>query len=84
MICKDGNWQPTKENWVTIPDCEGKDENEQIQSTEHLFLATCDPPCENGGNCLSFNVCQCPQDFRGPQCQYRNSLFISSFSYKVS
>lgn len=33
-------------------------------------VAICDPPCINGGNCLSFNVCQCPKEFRGPQCQY--------------
>lgn len=24
----------------------------------------------NGGNCLSYNVCQCTKDFRGAQCQY--------------
>lgn len=54
MECKNGNWAPTKPGWAVIPDCQ----------------ATCNPPCQNGGNCLSFNVCQCPQDFRGPQCQY--------------
>lgn len=54
MFCKDGQWIPTKEKWSSLPDC----------------AATCTPPCQNGGNCLSFNVCQCPQDYRGPQCQY--------------
>lgn len=34
------------------------------------FLAICNPQCQNGGNCLSYNVCQCPQNYRGPQCQY--------------
>lgn len=32
--------------------------------------AICDPPCINGGNCLSYNVCQCTKDFRGAQCQW--------------
>ncbi|XP_030749920.1 hemocytin [Sitophilus oryzae] len=54
MTCKNGLWVPMKNQWITVPDCQ----------------ATCSPPCLNGGNCLSFNYCQCPQDFRGPQCQY--------------
>lgn len=24
MVCKDGNWLPSKEQWASIPDCEGK------------------------------------------------------------
>ncbi|KAG5886861.1 hypothetical protein JTB14_017666 [Gonioctena quinquepunctata] len=54
MECKNGIWVPTNERWASLPNC----------------MATCTPPCQNGGNCLSFNVCQCPQDYRGPQCQY--------------
>ncbi|KAG8236358.1 hypothetical protein J437_LFUL016578 [Ladona fulva] len=54
MVCKDGNWVPSRPDWVTVPDCE----------------VICKPPCQNGGICLSFNMCQCPQDFRGQQCQY--------------
>lgn len=34
------------------------------------IIATCVPPCENAGKCLSYNVCECPKDFRGKQCQY--------------
>eukprot|EP00095_Tigriopus_kingsejongensis_P005163 maker-scaffold237_size242172-snap-gene-0.16 protein:Tk05163 transcript:maker-scaffold237_size242172-snap-gene-0.16-mRNA-1 annotation:"PREDICTED: hemocytin" len=34
---------------------------------------TCDPPCENGGFCLSYNQCQCPEDYKGLQCQHRAS-----------
>ncbi|XP_068082174.1 hemocytin [Anabrus simplex] len=54
LICRDGNWVPTRSSWVTLPDCEAK----------------CDPPCKNGGICLSYNMCQCPKEFRGRQCQY--------------
>lgn len=43
----------------------------ELNALQFFFLlATCTPPCENGGTCLSYNVCQCPQDFRGKQCQY--------------
>ncbi|KAF5285691.1 hypothetical protein FQR65_LT13076 [Abscondita terminalis] len=58
ILCKQGSWVPSKPQWVTVPDCE----------------PVCDPPCENGGICMSFNVCQCPKEFRGPQCQYSASV----------
>ncbi|XP_066594945.1 hemocytin-like [Prorops nasuta] len=58
LECKNGSWEPTKSNWVSIPDCQ----------------PVCDPPCQNGGNCLPLNVCQCPQDYRGPQCQYSSEV----------
>uniref|UniRef100_A0A1B0D0P6 Uncharacterized protein n=1 Tax=Phlebotomus papatasi TaxID=29031 RepID=A0A1B0D0P6_PHLPP len=54
VVCKDGDWKPTRGDWPTVPDCQ----------------PVCSPKCRNGGNCLSFNVCQCPPEFRGPQCQY--------------
>ncbi|XP_066254573.1 hemocytin [Euwallacea similis] len=57
MVCSNGLWLPSKPQWGAVPDCK----------------ATCSPQCLNGGSCLSFNVCQCPQDFRGPQCQYSAS-----------
>ncbi|XP_073969601.1 hemolectin isoform X3 [Rhodnius prolixus] len=54
LYCKEGEWVPYRNDWTSVPDCQ----------------ASCDPPCQNGGKCLSFNTCQCPQEFRGPQCQY--------------
>ncbi|XP_063975011.1 hemocytin [Diachasmimorpha longicaudata] len=54
MNCKEGNWIPTRPDWPSIPDC----------------APVCSPPCENGGICLALNTCQCPQDFRGQQCQF--------------
>lgn len=23
MICKDGSWKPSRENWPAVPDCQG-------------------------------------------------------------
>lgn len=54
LQCIDGQWKPSQQGLQIIPDCE----------------AICDPPCLNGGNCLSYNVCQCPKEFRGGQCQW--------------
>ncbi|KAH9629263.1 hypothetical protein HF086_008345 [Spodoptera exigua] len=54
MRCMDGQWQPTRADFTTIPDC----------------MPECNPPCENGGVCLAVNMCECPSEFRGPQCQY--------------
>ncbi|KAJ8725925.1 hypothetical protein PYW08_004108 [Mythimna loreyi] len=54
MKCTDGQWQPTRADFSTIPDC----------------LPECSPPCVNGGVCLAVNMCECPAEFRGSQCQY--------------
>ncbi|XP_016844891.1 hemocytin [Nasonia vitripennis] len=63
MACKEGNWVPTgHRGWTSVPDCK----------------AVCDPPCKNGGICLPLNTCQCPQDYRGPQCQYRSDTCTGS------
>ncbi|XP_063822104.1 uncharacterized protein LOC135072085 [Ostrinia nubilalis] len=58
MRCNEGQWQPTRADFTTIPDC----------------LPECTPTCENGGVCLALNTCQCAEDFRGPQCQYAASV----------
>ncbi|CAB0006247.1 unnamed protein product [Nesidiocoris tenuis] len=36
----------------------------------HLTKAVCLPGCENGGACVSPNLCSCPSNFYGPYCQY--------------
>lgn len=36
----------------------------------YKLLATCTPSCKNGGSCIFRNMCQCSNDFVGPQCQY--------------
>lgn len=59
MRCVDGQWRPTRADLTSIPDCK----------------AECQPPCLNGGACLSVNVCQCGEDYRGPQCQYCEFVF---------
>lgn len=57
MNCKEGSWVPTRTDWLSISDC----------------TPVCSPPCQNGGLCLPLNACQCPQDFRGEQCQYHEN-----------
>ncbi|XP_041977645.1 hemocytin isoform X2 [Aricia agestis] len=54
MRCVEGQWRPARADLAVLSDCEPQ----------------CDPPCLNGGVCLSVDTCQCPVDFRGPQCQY--------------
>lgn len=34
------------------------------------FLVVCTPACRNGGSCIFHNICQCPKNFVGNQCQY--------------
>ncbi|KAI5641725.1 von willebrand factor type D domain-containing protein [Phthorimaea operculella] len=59
LVCSvDGTWQPTIPLLAAIPDCEPQ----------------CNPPCQNAGVCLAVDTCQCPAEFRGPQCQYATSV----------
>nr|XP_026489918.1 hemocytin-like [Vanessa tameamea] len=58
MRCVEGQWRPTRADLTSIPDCQPE----------------CNPPCLNGGVCLSVNTCQCPADYRGSQCQYSASV----------
>ncbi|KAK7602195.1 hypothetical protein V9T40_009636 [Parthenolecanium corni] len=57
MICDDGQWKLSKSTWDTLPDCQ----------------AVCTPQCLNGGKCIGKNNCMCPEEFRGPYCQYHVS-----------
>lgn len=34
------------------------------------ILAVCDKACSNGGKCYAPNICSCPQNFKGYQCQF--------------
>lgn len=36
----------------------------------NVFLAVCNPPCENGGICEKPNKCNCPKSYDGSLCQY--------------
>ena len=44
-----------------------------------LSTATCDPPCENEGTCLTPNHCNCLQGFSGDHCE-RGLKFSQSIS----
>ena len=35
----------------------------------HIFPATCNPPCQNGGQCLSPGHCSCSSGWRGRRCE---------------
>ncbi|XP_059485414.1 neurogenic locus notch homolog protein 2-like [Neocloeon triangulifer] len=56
FVCRNGTWISNNVDfdWENIPNCD----------------VTCNPPCRNGGRCLSNNRCQCQKEFRGLQCQY--------------
>ncbi|GBP82890.1 von Willebrand factor D and EGF domain-containing protein [Eumeta japonica] len=47
LCCENGQWRPTRADLTSIPDC----------------VPICEPPCLNGGACLSLNVCQCPSAY---------------------
>ncbi|XP_055854171.1 hemocytin [Episyrphus balteatus] len=54
LECLDGEWHHPKSGNPKAPDCQ----------------PICNPQCENGGKCISINMCQCKANHRGPQCQY--------------
>nr|XP_014086275.2 hemocytin [Bactrocera oleae] len=54
LECVDGVWFHKQTNSVKPPDC----------------APICEPACQNGGKCISFNMCQCTQQYRGDYCQY--------------
>lgn len=35
-----------------------------------FLTVLCTPPCRNGGTCIFHNICQCPKNFVGSQCQH--------------
>ena len=41
---------------------------------DHFFwgfpIAICMPPCQNLGFCMAPGVCNCPDNFEGPECQF--------------
>ena len=41
-------------------------------------LASCYPPCLNGGNCVGPNICLCPRMFRGAKCQQGEYIIIDA------
>ncbi|XP_071952868.1 thrombomodulin-like [Antedon mediterranea] len=39
-------------------------------------LPICDPPCENNGNCVGPNNCECPDTYEGYRCEIGKYLTI--------
>lgn len=35
-----------------------------------MFVAKCQPACQNGGKCAMPNICQCPLNYYGPLCEF--------------
>lgn len=51
-----------------------------------VLTATCNPACQNGGQCISFNVCQCSKMFCGAHCQFSKlpNIFSQIVETKVN
>ncbi|CRK93441.1 CLUMA_CG006977, isoform A [Clunio marinus] len=69
--CKNGKWVSTTKNLALNSHCE----------------PYCAKKCQNGGKCVAYNKCACPDDFRGDQCQHetencspKKSNFNGSFN----
>ncbi|CAG2054378.1 unnamed protein product [Timema podura] len=67
-ICKDGTWVPTRPEWVSIPDC----------------LPICEPACENGGVCLSLDVCLMSSRVPGCSVSILCTDSVDTFTCSVS
>lgn len=76
--CRNGQWVHSKTGLAKMPDCGRKWTAYAgcvMQADFFLSLATCSPACENGGQCISFNICQCSKMHRGAFCQYSKYFF---------
>ncbi|XP_062974385.1 von Willebrand factor D and EGF domain-containing protein-like [Elgaria multicarinata webbii] len=56
--------EPTKDGEFKCGSCPSGYSGDGIQC--HAF---CDPPCENGGTCITQNICSCVYGFVGPRCE---------------
>ena len=45
----------------------------ELTSSSILSAVTCSPPCQNGGSCVSLDVCVCSQGWTGTHCTQRAS-----------
>ncbi|XP_070069456.1 hemocytin-like [Drosophila takahashii] len=54
LKCKGTKYVDMSAEYSKMPECE----------------ATCSPNCLNGGKCIAANVCECPPNYRGKQCQF--------------
>lgn len=80
LHCVDGKWTLSRSDWSTVPNCKRntlclyrlkKVTFSSIINLPFILSATCDPACENGGECIDTNFCVCAEQFRGDHCQYR-------------
>ncbi len=42
------------------------------------ILAVCNSTCQNNGICIKPDVCQCPENFTGPQCQTEKHICMTT------
>ncbi|XP_026330001.1 hemocytin [Hyposmocoma kahamanoa] len=76
ISCKDGHKFPDGSSILNMQCIEGswQSVSDPLMNALSDCSPECNPPCLNGGFCLSVNACQCPTDYRGPQCQYAASV----------
>lgn len=48
----------------------------EVKQNSFLPIAICDPPCQNGGHCVSPGNCSCSGRWTGPSCEFESGFLL--------
>ncbi|XP_066945387.1 uncharacterized protein [Macrobrachium rosenbergii] len=68
VTCKDGYVTQTTEPQLFL-ECSDGDWKLPPSTEEPICLPSCVPPCDNGGECVAPNTCECTPEFYGALCE---------------